>query len=329
MDICTSTFGISDFGLNKETIDVVQYSPEYKTQWDNFVSNSKNGIFLLYRDYMEYHSDRFHDHSLLFLKKGKLIGLMPANINNDVLNSHEGLTFGGIISDKEMKTSIMIGIFEKLISHCKDEGFTELLYKPIPYIYHQIPAEEDLYALFRNNARIIGRNIISSIKMPLNVNYAKERKRTIKKSKNHNIVVKQSFDFKAFMKIEEEVLFERHGVSPVHRVNEIINLAERFPNNIKLFASFKEDLMLAGSIIFESNNVAHAQYAADSNEGWAVGALDLVFDFLITEYYINKKFFDFGCSTENLGQVLNGGLLRHKEGFGARAVMQDFYQLSI
>jgi len=328
MDICTSTFGISDLGLSKEIIDVVKYSPEYKTQWDNFVSNSKNGVFLLYRDYMEYHSERFHDHSLLFFKKGKLIGLMPANMNKDILNSHEGLTFGGIISDKEMKTSIMIGIFEKIISHCKEEGFTELLYKPIPYIYHQIPAEEDLYALFRHNARIIGRNIISSIQMPLNVNYSKERKRTIKKSKSHNIVVKQSFDFKTFMKIEEEVLFERHGVSPVHKVDEIINLAERFPNNIKLFGSFKEDSMLAGSIIFESNNVAHAQYAADSNEGWDIGALDLVFDYLITEYYKNKKFFDFGCSTENLGQVLNGGLLRHKEGFGARAVMQDFYQLS-
>jgi len=87
--------------------------------------------------------------------------------------------------------------------------------------------------------------------------------------------------------------------------------------------------MLAGSIIFESKHVAHAQYAADSNEGWDLGALDLVFDFLIADHYRNKEFFDFGSSTENLGQVLNGGLLRHKEGFGARAVMHDFYQLAI
>jgi len=329
MGICANTLGISDFGLSKQTINLTQYSPEYKTQWDNFVSTSKNGVFLLYRDYMEYHSDRFRDHSLLFFKNGKLIGLMPANINNDILNSHEGLTFGGVISDNEMKTSIMIEIFDKIVNHCKEEGFTELLYKTIPYIYHQIPAEEDLYALFRHNARLIGRNIISSIQMPLNVTYTKERKRTIKKAKSNNIVVKQSFDFKAFMKIEEEVLLERHGVRPVHRVSEIIRLAERFPDNIKLFASFKEDSMLAGSIVFESNNVAHAQYAADSNEGWALGALDLVFDYLITEYYKNKKFFDFGSSNENLGQVLNCGLLRHKEGFGARAVMQDFYRLAI
>jgi hypothetical protein len=327
MVICENTFRISDNSLSDNSISVFQYSPEYKFLWDNFVSTSKNGVFLFYRDYMEYHSDRFRDHSLLFFKKGKLIGLMPANAKKGVLNSHEGLTFGGIISNSEMKTSIMMEIFEKIVGHCKEEGFTALMYKTIPYIYQQIPAEEDSYVLFRHKAELIGREIISSIQLPLNVNYTKERVRTIRKAKSHNIVVKRSFDFRTFMKIEEEVLLERHGIKPVHRVDEIMRLAERFPNNIKLFASFKEDSMLAGSIIFESKNVAHAQYAADSNRGWDMGALDLVFDYLINEYYKNIKFFDFGSSTENLGQVLNGGLIRHKEGFGARAVMQDFYQL--
>ncbi len=329
MEIYENAFKISHNDGSKNDITVVNYSPEYKLLWDNFVSTSKNGVFLLYRDYMEYHSDRFHDHSLLFFKNGKLVGLMPANINNNRLSSHEGLTFGGIISDNEMKTPIMMGIFEKMIGHCREEGFTELLYKTVPYIYHQIPAEEDLYALFRHNAELTCRNIISSIHMPLNVTYTKERQRTIKKAKNNNIVVKRSFDFRTFMQILEEVLRERHGARPVHRVNEIIRLAERFPDNIKLFASFKEDSMLAGSIIFESKNVAHAQYAADSNKGWDIGALDLVFDYLISEYYKDKKFFDFGGSTENNGQVLNDGLLRHKEGFGARAVMHDFYKLAI
>jgi hypothetical protein len=253
---------------------------------------------------------------------------MPANAKNGVLNSHEGLTFGGIISNSEMKTTMMMEIFEKIESHCKEEGFTALMYKPVPYIYQQIPSEEDSYALFRHNAELIGRGIISSIQIPLNVKYTKERMRTIRKAKSHNIIVKRSFDFKTFMKIEEDVLLERHGVKPAHRVDEIIRLAEKFPNNIKLFASFKEDTMLAGSIVFESKNVAHAQYAADSNKGWDMGALDLVFDYLINEHYKNVKFFDFGSSTENLGQVLNGGLVRHKEGFGARAVMQDFYRLS-
>jgi hypothetical protein len=329
MVICENRIEISDIGQDKNSIHMLQYNPDYKTLWDNFVSASKNGVFLFYRDYMEYHSDRFRDHSLLFFKNGKLIGLMPANIKNNILNSHEGLTFGGIISDDEMKTPIMMQIFEKIVSHCREEGFTNLLYKTIPYIYHLMPAEEDLYVLFRHHAKLIGRNVISSIQLPLSVKYTKERIRTIRKAKSHNIIVKQSFDFRTFMKIEEEVLIERHSTRPVHRVDEIIRLAKRYPNNIKLFASFKGDSMLAGTIIFESTNVAHAQYAADSNEGWDLGALDLVFDYLISEYYKNKDFFDFGGSTEDFGQVLNDGLIRHKEGFGARAVIHDFYQIAI
>jgi hypothetical protein len=329
MNVCQKTIEIGDMGLTKCSIDLVTYTPEYKTLWNNFVSTSKNGNFLFYRDYMEYHSDRFQDHSLLFFKNGQLIGLMPSNANKGVLNSHEGLTFGGIISDNNMKISMMVEIFEELINHCKDEHFTHLMYKTIPYIYHKVPAEEDLYCLFRHKARLIGRCINSSVQMPLNIKYTKERIRTIKKAKNNNIIVKQSSDFETFMKIEEEVLLQRHNTRPAHTTNEIIRLAERFPENIKLFASFKDDSMLAGSIIFESANVAHAQYAADSDIGWDMGALDLVFDYLIEDYYKDKKYFDFGSSTENHGQVLNGGLVRHKEGFGARAVMQDFYRVTI
>jgi hypothetical protein len=329
MDTCQNTIEIGDIGLTKCSIDLVKYTPEYETLWDNFVSASKNGVFLFYRDYMEYHSDRFHDHSLMFFKNGKLVGLMPGNANKGILNSHEGLTFGGIISDDDMKTSMMMEIFEKLISHCKGEHFTHLMYKTIPYIYHQLPAEEDLYCLFRHKAKLIGRCVNSSVQMPLNMKYTKERIRTIKKAKSNNIVVKQSFDFETFMNIQERILLERHGAKPVHSLDEISRLAERFPNNIKLFASFKDDLMIAGSIIFESTNVAHAQYAADSDQGWSMGALDLVFDYLIADYYKDKKYFDFGGSTEKLGQILNGGLVRHKEGFGARAVTQDFYRVTI
>ncbi len=48
---------------------------------------------------MDYHSDRFNDHSLVFTRKNRLIGLLPANIKDEALYSHGGLTFGGIISD--------------------------------------------------------------------------------------------------------------------------------------------------------------------------------------------------------------------------------------
>jgi len=331
MDIYEQNRGIAELSsarANTQTINVVVYGPKYKTLWDSFVSTSKNGVFLFYRDYMEYHSDRFFDHSLLFFKNGKLIGILPANVSNDTLYSHEGLTFGGVISGYSMKTPDMMEIFEQLIEHCKKQGLRKVVYKAIPHIYHTIPAEEDLYALFYHNARLISRNVSSSILVHQNVKYSQERRRGIKKAKSNGLIVKRSFDFDSFMKIEEEVLLKRHGVKPVHGVEEITLLANRFPDNIKLFAAFKDNLMLAGSIVFESTNVAHAQYAANPDGSLGLGALDLVFDYLITDYYRNKRYFDFGISTERFGQDLNYGLVHFKEGFGARAVMHDFYQLS-
>ena len=313
----------------ENSVTVENYNSGLKEQWNGFVSKAKNGLFLFSRDYMEYHSDRFTDHSLLFSHNGQLVAVLPANIDNGVLYSHEGLTFGGVISEVNIRTSVMIKIFHSLIQHCKDLGIKEVVYKTIPYIYHSVPADEDLYALFAFNAQLIARNVSSCIYMPEIRKFDDNRKDNIRKAKRNDIVVKESFDFESFMKIEQETLSKRHGVKPVHTVEEIKLLAGRFPNNIKLFASYKDDVMVAGVIMYESKNVAHMQYAANSKEGWNIGAQDIIEDYLINEYYREKRYFDFGISTEKSGQVLNLGLIKRKENFGASAIMYDIYQINL
>lgn len=136
-------------------IEIVKYSPSRKKEWDNFVEKSKNGVFLFYRDYMEYHSDRFKDFSLMFYNKGRLVSLLPANVSGNTLFSHAGLTFGGFITDTTMTVSLFYRMFEKVLNYLKGEGISKLVYKCVPYIYHLIPAEEDRYVLFRFNARLI------------------------------------------------------------------------------------------------------------------------------------------------------------------------------
>jgi hypothetical protein len=314
-------------GSQDDALTVEVYSPDKKQLWNDFVSKSKNGVFLFNRDYMEYHQDRFVDSSLLFWCRGRLVALLPANVSNDSLQSHGGLTFGGVISDYSMKTPLMLTVFRSLTEYCKNRGINEILYKPIPYIYHSIPADEDLYALFTCNARLIARNASSCIRLPTAIKFDGNRRDNIRKAKKNGLVVKESLDFDGFMRIEEESLGERHGVNPVHTSEEITLLANRFPSNIKLFASFKDSVMVAGIIMYESKNVAHMQYAANSKQGWTIGAQDIIEDYLINEHYMDKRFFDFGISTEKQGQVLNRGLIQRKENFGASAVMYDLYQL--
>ena len=312
---------------NHDSMSFCLYKPEYKSAWDNFVSIAKNGVFLFYRDYMEYHSDRFTDHSLLFFNKGRLVALLPANISSGNLYSHGGLTFGSFISDYTMKTPLMLNMFQMLIEHCRAQGIKEIVYKPIPYIYQTVPADEDLYALFVYNAKLVARNVSSCIALSEAKKFDRSRNDNIRKAKRNNLQVKESLDFETFMKIEEETLVERHAVKPVHTSEEMKLLARRFPANIKLFGSFKDDLMLAGIIMYESKNVAHMQYAANSKEGWTLGAQDIIEDYLINEYYKGKRYFDFGISTENRGQILNLGLIKRKEDFSASAVVYDSYQI--
>ena len=72
--------------------------------------------------------------------------------------------------------------------------------------------------------------------------------------------------------------------------------------------------------------VAHAQYIANGPRGRELCAGDALFDHLLRGVY-RDKWFDFGISNDSRG--LNTGLLRNKEGFGARAVVHDHYVLEL
>lgn len=309
---------------------IVKYTKECKNIWNEFVKNSKNGHFFFYRDYMEYHSDRFNDFSLLvFDESQKLISVLPANLKNNILFSHQGLTFGGFLVDDKMKTETMVNIFEVLINYLNEEKIEKIIYKCIPHIYHNKPSEEDRYALFRNDAKLIRRDVSSTIELQEQVRYSKGRKWTINKAKKEDIKLFESNDYKTFWDLLSHVLESNHEVKPVHTQEEIEKLFNFFPKNIKLFLAEKDNVVISGALIYENTNIVHTQYLANSEIGREIGALDLLIDYLIKDVYKNKRYFDFGISNEDAGRYLNIGLIAQKEGFGARAVVQDFYELEI
>ncbi|HEX8070888.1 MAG TPA: GNAT family N-acetyltransferase [Pyrinomonadaceae bacterium] len=310
-------------------IRVVQYTAEHKRRWDEFVAQAKNGVFLFRRDYMDYHADRFQDHSLLFFADEKLVGLLPANLAGDALVSHGGLTFGGIVCDARMRSATMLDLFAALSEHARAVGAPRIIYKPVPHIYHGAPAEEDLYALFRHEARLVRRDLSDTIAPHARLPLTKGRKWSLKQSQAHPLDVRRSDDFATFIAIETEVLQTKYGIRPVHTAAELALLAARFPDNIKLFAAYRGAAMLAGVVIYESAQVAHAQYIAANEEGRQCGATDRILDLLINEHYAAKPYFDFGISTEQGGRHLNVGLAEYKESFGARAVVYDFYELTV
>lgn len=308
------------------SIKVDKYDSRKKTVWDRFIADSKNGFFLFYRNYMEYHADRFTDFSLMFYDDERLIGVLPATLKAKTVISHGGLTFGGIVTGSRMRTAKMLEIFEALKGYLLDQGIHSLIYKAVPHIYADMPAEEDLYALHYVGAKLYRRDVSSSVDIKNKLGFSKGRKWLISRAKKLELSVKHVNDFETFMAIEEENLIRQHGLKPVHTAAEMELLADRFPENIKLFASYKGDVMIGGVVIYESRHVAHAQYLAATEEGKETGATDIIVNYLINEYYAEKRYFDFGISTEDEGRYLNVGLIENKEGFGARAVVYDFYE---
>ncbi len=308
-------------------LKVSDYNPAQAAEWDEFVGRSKNGLFLFRRGYMDYHADRFADASLMFSDDdGQLVAVLPASASGDVVTSHAGLTFGGVVSDERMKAALMLELFDALEAHLRARGFAKLVYKAVPHIYHLLPSEEDLYALFRKGARLFRRDISSTVDMRARLPFSKGRKYSVKQARKAGLRVAESRDFRRFMRMEEELLAAKYNVRPTHTADEMELLASRFPQEIKLFVSLGGDELMAGVVVYEYGGVAHAQYISATEEGKRTGALDLILDHLINDYYAGARYFDFGISTERGGQYLNEGLIENKQGFGGRAVVHDFYE---
>ena len=308
---------------------ITQYTEKDKDVWNSFLNESKNPLFMFNRNYMEYHSDRFEDNSLLFYDENKeLIALLPLSKNNTVLYSHGGLTFGGFITTNNMKQHRMLELFENLKTYMQTNSFTKIVYKVIPHIYHLQAAEEDIYALKNNNAIIEKIEAATVINLEDRLKMPKGRKAQISRAKREGVEIIESSNYKDFIALENAVLNKHHNATAVHTGEELEYLHSCFPENIKLFTGIYNGEIIAGAVIYIYKNVIHTQYLAANEKAREIGALDYVISTLL-DLYKEKKWFDFGKSTEGDGSILNKGLISQKEGFGGRTFVYQTWSMSI
>jgi hypothetical protein len=309
-------------------IEVTRYQQSDRQAWDIFAKESKNGLFFFQRDYMDYHAERFTDHSLIFKKKNQVFAIFPANEYEKEIHSHGGLTYGSLLISNRTKSIDVLEIFTAMKEYYSANGFQKVIYKAIPYIFSKTPFQEDLYALFINNAKIFRRDISSVIYIKGRLPLAKSPAKKFKDCSALNLTLTQNRNFENYWELLSTVL-ENHNAKPTHRLKEIQLLADRFPDNIKLFEIHENKELICGCVIFDFGNVIHTQYLANSPKGKAIGALDYLIIKLIEDEFGDREYFSFGISTENRGLYLNEGLINQKEMFGGRAVCNDFYEISL
>jgi hypothetical protein len=307
---------------------IKQYQDSDYEDWNAFIGKAKNATFLFHRDFMEYHSDRFRDYSLIVLDKKKWVAILPANgIGNEVF-SHQGLTYGGLVYNEKTKLASVIKIFKSILSFLHKNKIEKLHVKTIPSIYHQKPAEELNYALFLVEAQLVRRDSLAVIDLSKPYFSSKIRKRGIQKGISNALVIKEVDDFDYFWnEILIPNLTEKHQAKPVHSLQEITKLKGLFPKNIRQFNIYENEIIVAGTTVFESSTVAHCQYISGNENKNELGGLDFLHHYLLTEVFNEKRFFDFGISNEEQGKKLNKGLSYWKESFGASTIAHDFYEV--
>lgn len=329
---------------------IIPYSIYRKDTWDAFVDMSKNGTFLLKRNFMDYHSDRFFDCSLFIyagispdgefkeksLTTKDLVAVFPANWDKEqrVVYSHQGLTYGGLVVLPEVTQKEVLDIMQDILEYYRDYMQAQrLIYKPIPYIYSSIPSGEDLYALFRAGAQLKNRLVSTCVSMRNPLKMRTLRIQQARKAVDHGFYIDRMTEgdtqtLQEFWTLLEQVLKKYHGTRPTHTMQEMALLMGNFPRNIRLYIVRHEKSIVAGVVIFECRKVAHVQYIASGEEGRTYGALDLLFRHLINERYKQFDYLDLGTSNEDGGRYLNEGLIFQKEGFGGRAVCYDTYEIN-
>ena len=310
--------------------EIVRYTADKAEEWNKFVAESKNGTFLFDRHYMDYHSDRFQDYSLMFYRDGGLYALLPANREDNILWSHRGLTYGGIIMNAESTAARIQQLFRELNDYLRADGFIKVIYKPVPHIFHRIPSEEDIYSLFSVcDAKLIDRSISSTLILQYPLKWHRDRRYGINKAKAHDVTVDESQDLKGFWEVLTFNLRNKYDSCPVHSLEEIELLHDRFPQQIRLFTASKDGKVLGGTVLYITSTVVHTQYISANLEGKQWRVIDALFDYLLHECDWQQRYFDFGTSNEEDGRILVEPLIYQKEGFGGRGICYDWYEWTL
>lgn len=304
--------------------------------WDAFVRSSRNATFLFERAYMDYHADRFCDVSLLvYDEKLHLCALFPATWHQEEMEirSHSGLTYGGLLLNKSVGVLESCDILLEIVKFYRDNFQAQrMLVNPVPSIYHETAAEDQLVALHSIGAQLFRRYVSTSVALDRTIQLSTNRKRQIKKALQQYFSVKSHTEnLNAYWNLLAETLCERHNVRPVHSFEELELLMARFPTNISLrTVEDAQGTLVGGTLLFHTPRVVHAQYIAASPIGRKYGALDLLFSTLFEElqstpFTVRPRFFDFGTSMEGEGTVINEGLVAQKESFGGHTICYDKY----
>ncbi|MBC7749738.1 MAG: GNAT family N-acetyltransferase [Methylotenera sp.] len=310
---------------------VKPYRESDYANWNAFIGQAKNATFLFHRDFMEYHKDRFEDFSLMVFEDEKLIAVLPANRVGDIVYSHQGLTYGGLVYSSKLNGEKVENILDSLVFFFKESEVQSFFFKSIPLFYTSKGNAEMEFFMLKKGAFLDKKEMNLGINLAMPLTFSKSKLKHFRKIEELDLEMVEEEQLESFWGLVlVPRLLEMYDAKPVHTLQEITALKEKFPNNIKQFSVYFEDVIIAGITLFETETVVKSQYGATTKKGEKLRALDFLFITLIKKYkQEGKLFFDMGIVNDDNEKEYHAGLLKQKEELGCSVYSQDFYKMKL
>lgn len=316
-------------------LEISPYLPEDKIHFDRFVLNeSVNGTFLQTRNFLEYHpKDRFEDASLCCHNGGPLYALIPgAKVGADFV-SHPGSTFGGPIFSPYFYTGNRIFQVLKAFDSYFSKNYRSVKLKITPPLFAKESPALLEYALeqlgYTRHTELSSYTPLEGVNDPLELCDG-ECRRIIRKIKDYPI------EYREFNKPEDYTTFyeylvlakKKYGVTPVHTLEELLDLKKRIKENIRFRGIWCEGVFVSAimSFVFKETQNIHGQYIATNPKFKKFQPGTAIYYYTMIEgVQEGFKNVSWGISTEKQGTYLNQNLIHFKESFGAKHTQNPFY----
>lgn len=216
-------------------------------------------------------------------------------------------------------------LIESLIDYAKKHGFRRIEMTLPPLIYLERPNNYLEFVMMKKGFKYRKRELTAYIPItddPFSL-FKQEARTATRKAMKEGLTVEFSDDFASFYEILKKNLRMRHNVKPTHTLDELLKLKSLFPDRIWLNAVYLKDRMIAGTVIFETNQrVALAFYISHDDNFQKYRPVNFLFyDTLKKCREKGFQYLDLGTFTLNMEP--NMGLGRFKESLGARGLFRD------
>ena len=315
---------------------ITKYNDMLFDEWEQFISDSNNGTIFQKQAFLQYHINRsFVDGSLIIKKKSVIVAVMPAAIKDNILYSHPGSSYGGIVLSHNLDFKMIHDILKVIDEYCIAQKYKALFLINSPSIYQKKSDQSLDYLLqwngFKQTELYISHAVDMSKTSDILSLLTKRKRRYINNNQELNSL---TFEEETYLDEFYDILVaskKKYNTTPTHSLDELIKLKDMFPQQIKLLVTRNENKIIGGSLIFFTNdNVALVFYNTilEQYRESQIAMLQLYKCMEISKKY-NLHWIDFGVShTPEQENPLapKFSLIHFKEQFNAKGVLRIAYQ---